>query len=79
MVHCVTEVYESDGLLGVYRGFMVSVDEIMFGSYDMLRPKDDSLLVNYLFAQSLITVSGFLEHPFDTVCRQLMKSNGPET
>ena len=85
LVHCITKVYKSDGLRGVYRGFLVSVAEIMFfrgcyfGFYDTLLPKDASLLVNYLVAQSVTTVSGFLAYPFDTVRRQMMmQSNVPE-
>ena len=78
LVDCLAKVYKIDGLPGLYRGYLVSVPEIMlfrgcyFGFYDTLRPKDASLFVNYLVAQSVTTMSGLIAYPFDTVRRRMM-------
>merc|ERR1712198_87830 len=76
--HCLTSIYKSDGLLGLYRGFSVSVQGIIiyraayFGFYDTAKgmlpdPKSAGILLSWAIAQCVTTVSGIISYPFDTV------------
>lgn len=70
----------ADGLVGLYRGFGVSVQGIIiyraayFGLYDTARdflpdPKNTAFVVSWAIAQSVTTVAGIVSYPFDTVRR----------
>ena len=60
---CIMKVFRSDGLMGLYRGFSVSVQGIIiyrasyFGFYDTIRasflpdPKNTSFLISFIIAQ----------------------------
>jgi solute carrier family 25 (adenine nucleotide translocator) protein 4/5/6/31 len=63
LTDCLVKVFKTDGPIGLYRGFVVSVQGIIiyrasyFGFYDTIRatlisnPKASSFLVNFLIAQ----------------------------
>lgn len=62
LVHCITKTLKSDGPIGLYRGFIVSVQGIIiyratyFGFFDTARdmlpdPKKTPLVVMWLIAQ----------------------------
>lgn len=62
MVDCIAKTFKSDGLMGLYRGFMVSVQGIIiyraayFGCFDTAKgmlpdPKNTPVLVSFLIAQ----------------------------
>lgn len=62
MVDCIVKTFKSDGLMGLYRGFMVSVQGIIiyraayFGCFDTAKgmlpdPKNTPVLISFLIAQ----------------------------
>jgi len=84
---CIGKIFKSDGLVGLYRGFGVSVQGIIiyrasyFGLYDTARdflpnPKETPFLVSWAIAQAVTTVSGIVSYPFDTVRRRMMMQSG---
>jgi len=85
--NCLAKTVKSDGITGLYRGFSVSVQGIIiyraayFGLYDTARgmlpdPKKTPLVVNWMIAQCVTTVSGIVSYPFDTVRRRMMMQSG---
>ena len=75
---CLTKIFKSDGLVGLYRGFGVSVQGIIiyraayFGFFDTAKgmlpdPKNTPLVISWMIAQAVTTVSGIISYPFDTV------------
>ena len=87
LANCLAKTFKSDGLVGLYRGFNVSVQGIIiyraayFGFYDTARgmlpdPKNTPLVVNWMIAQVVTTVSGIVSYPFDTVRRRMMMQSG---
>jgi len=84
---CLVKVFKSDGLMGLYRGFGVSVQGIIiyraayFGFFDTAKgmlpdPKATPLVVSWMIAQVVTTVSGIISYPFDTVRRRMMMQSG---
>lgn len=84
---CIGKIFKSDGLVGLYRGFGVSVQGIIiyraayFGFYDTARdmlpdPKNTPLVVSWAIAQTVTTISGIVSYPFDTVRRRMMMQSG---
>ncbi|KAF5923355.1 hypothetical protein HPG69_006524 [Diceros bicornis minor] len=80
---CIMKIAKSDGIVGLYRGFGVSVQGIIvyrasyFGAYDTVKgllpkPKETPFLVSFFIAQVVTTCSGILSYPFDTVRRRMM-------
>jgi len=87
LANCLAKTVKTDGLVGLYRGFNVSVQGIIiyraayFGFYDTARgmlpdPKKTPLVVNWMIAQVVTTVSGIVSYPFDTVRRRMMMQSG---
>ncbi|CAG0922846.1 unnamed protein product [Notodromas monacha] len=88
LIDCLAKNLKSDGLMGLYRGFGVSVQGIIiyrasyFGFFDTARhvlmpdPKNTSLLFKWFIAQIVTTVAGFTSYPFDTVRRRMMMQSG---
>jgi len=83
LVDCIKKTLKSDGAVGLYRGFSVSVQGIIiyraayFGCYDTARgslpdPKNSPFIVNFGIAQVVTICSGILSYPFDTVRRRMM-------
>ncbi|KAI0986141.1 hypothetical protein GJ496_010974 [Pomphorhynchus laevis] len=88
---CLTKIFKSDGILGLYRGFNISVIGIFvyrafyFGGYDagkMLmfgskeKADESNILIRFMFAQFITTSSETLAYPLDTVRRRLMMQSG---
>uniref|UniRef100_A0A1A9WA63 ADP/ATP translocase n=1 Tax=Glossina brevipalpis TaxID=37001 RepID=A0A1A9WA63_9MUSC len=84
---CIMKVYKSDGFVGLYRGFNVSVQGIIiyratyFGFYDTCRdylpnPKETPFYVSWAIAQVVTTIAGITSYPFDTVRRRMMMQSG---
>jgi len=83
---CLVKIFKADGLAGLYRGFGVSVQGIIiyraafFGFYDtakgMLPDKNSGLIISWMIAQTVTTVSGIISYPFDTVRRRMMMQSG---
>jgi len=76
----------SDGIGGLYRGFVISCVGIFiyrgmyFGLYDSLKPmligKDGSALLSFFLGWSVTIVSGIMSYPIDTVRRRMMMTSG---
>ncbi|XP_072759502.1 ADP,ATP carrier protein-like [Anoplolepis gracilipes] len=84
---CILKIFKSDGMLGLYRGFNVSVQGIIiyratyFGFYDTVRgtlpdPKSTPLYMNFIIAEIVTTLAGIVSYPFDTVRRRMMMQSG---
>lgn len=87
LANCLSKVFKSDGLGGLYRGFGVSVQGIIiyraafFGFYDTAKgilpdPKNTPLVVSWAIAQTVTTIAGIVSYPFDTVRRRMMMQSG---
>ncbi|CAH0546665.1 unnamed protein product [Brassicogethes aeneus] len=87
LVDCIAKTFKSDGLIGLYRGFNVSVQGIIiyraayFGCFDTAKgmlpdPKSTPFLVSFAIAQTVTTLSGIISYPFDTVRRRMMMQSG---
>jgi len=85
--NCLTKIFKSDGIGGLYRGFGVSVQGIIiyraayFGFYDTARgmlpdAKNTPLYISWAIAQVVTTVAGIVSYPFDTVRRRMMMQSG---
>jgi len=76
----------SDGVAGLYRGFVVSCAGIIvyrgayFGLYDTLKPlllgKDAGLASSFLLGYGVTVTAGLLSYPVDTIRRRMMMTSG---
>merc|ERR1712179_718791 len=76
----------SDGIQGLYRGFVISCVGIVvyrgfyFGLYDSLKPillgNDSSLLLSFALGYGVTVSSGLLSYPIDTIRRRMMMTSG---
>jgi len=78
----------SDGIAGLYRGFVPSVVGIVvyrglyFGCYDSLKPVvlvgplEGSFLASFLLGWGVTTGSGLASYPLDTIRRRMMMTSG---
>jgi len=83
---CVLKLYSGEGILGLYRGFVISVFGMFlyrafyFGGYDSLKGnlinKDTNFFVKWIFAQTITVFSGMCFYPLDTVRRRIMIESG---
>ncbi|KAI6228326.1 ADP/ATP translocase [Aphelenchoides besseyi] len=85
---CLVKIAKSDGPVGLYRGFFVSVQGIIiyraayFGMFDtakMMFTKDGKKLnffAAWAIAQVVTISSGVLSYPWDTVRRRMMMQSG---
>uniref|UniRef100_A0A1W7R9C9 ADP/ATP translocase n=1 Tax=Hadrurus spadix TaxID=141984 RepID=A0A1W7R9C9_9SCOR len=87
LFHCLAKIFKHDGIIGLYRGFNVSVQGIIiyraayFGFFDTAKgmlpnPKNTPILLSWLIAQTVTTVAGIMSYPFDTVRRRMMMQSG---
>jgi len=83
--NCLATIFKKDGIIGLYRGFAVSVQGIIiyraayFGTYDTIRdllPSKPGFFVSWGIAQVVTVCSGIVSYPFDTVRRRLMMMSG---
>jgi solute carrier family 25 (adenine nucleotide translocator) protein 4/5/6/31 len=78
----------SDGVAGLYRGFMPSVAGIVvyrglyFGMYDSLKPVvlvgplEGNFLASFALGWSVTTGAGIASYPLDTIRRRMMMTSG---
>jgi len=76
----------SDGIQGLYRGFVISCVGIIvyrgcyFGFYDSLKPillgDDGSLLMSFCLGYVVTVTSGLISYPVDTIRRRMMMTSG---
>lgn len=87
LIDCLKKTVKSDGVIGLYRGFMVSVQGIIiyratyFGFFDTAKgmlpdPKNTPFLISFAIAQCVTTIAGITSYPFDTVRRRMMMQSG---
>jgi solute carrier family 25 (adenine nucleotide translocator) protein 4/5/6/31 len=88
LVDCLAKVFKSDGPMGLYRGFGISVIGIIFyrGAYFGLFDTGNAMLFGegktqnffamWAFAQTTTTLAGIISYPLDTVRRRLMMQSG---
>lgn len=88
LVDCLQKIYKSDGPIGLYRGFVISVVGIIvyrasyFGMFDtgkVLLWKDHkkaNFFAMWAFAQAVTVSAGISSYPLDTVRRRLMMQSG---
>lgn len=85
---CLVKVFKSDGPLGLYRGFGISVLGIIayrgayFGLFDtgnailFSEGRTQNFFAMWAFAQFTTTLAGIISYPLDTVRRRLMMQSG---
>jgi solute carrier family 25 (mitochondrial adenine nucleotide translocator), member 4/5/6/31 len=77
----------SDGIVGLYRGFVISCVGIVvyrglyFGMYDSLKPQlpadiRDNFFANFGLGWLITTGAGLASYPIDTVRRRMMMTSG---
>jgi len=76
----------SDGIQGLYRGFVISCVGIVvyrgfyFGLYDSLKPillgDNANLMLSFLLGYTVTVSSGLLSYPIDTIRRRMMMTSG---
>ena len=89
--NCIQKILKTDGLIGFYRGFCISVTRmiiyrsIYFGVYDSIKHwafKDyhnANTFYLFLLAQFSTNLSSFLSYPLDTIRKRLMMMSGRKT
>jgi solute carrier family 25 (adenine nucleotide translocator) protein 4/5/6/31 len=88
LANCIMKICKADGLLGLYRGFSISVFGIIvyrgfyFGGYDWGKQyifkdfKNANPFALFIFAEVNTALSGFCSYPIDTVRRRMMMESG---
>jgi len=76
----------SDGVAGLYRGFVISCVGIIvyrgcyFGFYDTLKPmvlgEDSGLLLSFCLGYAVTVSAGLCSYPIDTIRRRMMMTSG---
>merc|ERR1711948_117679 len=75
----------SDGVAGLYRGFVISAVGIFiyrglyFGLYDSVKPllgEDPSFLFRFMLGYSVTVSAGLASYPIDTIRRRMMMTSG---
>merc|ERR1712142_1200717 len=86
LVDVYVKTIKSDGIAGLYRGFVISAVGIFiyrgmyFGLYDTLKPlllgKDAGVGISFLLGWAVTITSGLMSYPIDTVRRRMMMTSG---
>lgn len=87
LADCLVKIFKSDGPLGLYRGFGISVLGIIayrgayFGLFDtgnaiLFGGGQANFFAMWAFAQTTTTLAGIFSYPLDTVRRRLMMQSG---
>lgn len=77
----------SDGIAGLYRGFVISCVGIViyrglyFGIYDSVKPSlpasmSNNMLVSFLLGWTVTVGAGLASYPIDTIRRRMMMTSG---
>lgn len=86
LIDVYVKTLKSDGIVGLYRGFMVSCVGIVvyrgfyFGLYDSLQPMlpVDTFVVNFFLGWAVTIFAGLLSYPLDTIRRRMMMTSGAQ-
>nr|ALS04567.1 ADP,ATP carrier protein 3 [Pseudodiaptomus poplesia] len=86
LVDVYVKTLKSDGIVGLYRGFVISAVGIFiyrgmyFGLYDTLKPMllgaDAGVTMSFLLGWAVTITSGLMSYPIDTVRRRMMMTSG---
>jgi len=86
MIDVYAKTIKSDGIQGLYRGFVISCVGIVvyrgcyFGFYDTLKPivlgEDAGLMVSFALGYIVTISSGLISYPIDTIRRRMMMTSG---
>ena len=86
LVDCYKKTIASDGIAGLYRGFVISCVGIFiyrgmyFGLYDTLKPiilkPDSGFLLSFCLGYVVTVVAGLMSYPIDTIRRRMMMTSG---
>lgn len=87
LIDCYKKTLASDGIVGLYRGFVISCVGIViyrglyFGMYDSIKPilpgnLRDSLAVNFAVGWVVTIAAGLASYPIDTIRRRMMMTSG---
>jgi solute carrier family 25 (adenine nucleotide translocator) protein 4/5/6/31 len=86
MIDVYVKTIKSDGLVGLYRGFVISCVGIFiyrgmyFGLYDSLKPillgDSNSVVLSFLLGWGVTITAGLMSYPIDTIRRRMMMTSG---
>lgn len=86
LVDVYVKTLKSDGIVGLYRGFVISCITtaiyrgLYFGLYDSLKPillgENASLFVSFILGYSVTVCCGLFTYPLDTIRRRMMMTSG---
>merc|ERR1712179_180503 len=86
MVDVYKKTIASDGIAGLYRGFVISCFGIViyrgcyFGMYDTLKPiligDEGSFILSFILGYIITISAGLLSYPVDTIRRRMMMTSG---
>jgi len=86
LIDVYTKTIKSDGIQGLYRGFVISCVGIVvyrgfyFGLYDSLKPillgDNSNLFMSFILGYVVTVSSGLLSYPIDTIRRRMMMTSG---
>lgn len=87
LIDCYKKTIQSDGVAGLYRGFVISCVGIVvyrglyFGLYDSIKPllpasMKDSFISSFILGWGVTVTSGLASYPIDTIRRRMMMTSG---
>jgi len=86
LIDVYVKTLKSDGIQGLYRGFVISAVGIFiyrgmyFGLFDTLKPilvgKDGSVFASFILGWAVTVTAGLMSYPIDTIRRRMMMTSG---
>lgn len=86
MIDVYVKTIKSDGVQGLYRGFVISCVGIFiyrgmyFGLYDSIKPillgDNASVFLSFILGWVITVTAGLMSYPIDTVRRRMMMTSG---
>lgn len=86
LIDVYSKTFKSDGVAGLYRGFVISCFGIIvyrgfyFGLYDTLKPiflgEDAGVTISFLLGYGVTVTAGLISYPIDTIRRRMMMTSG---
>jgi solute carrier family 25 (adenine nucleotide translocator) protein 4/5/6/31 len=86
LIDVYSKTLKSDGIVGLYRGFVISCVGIIvyrgcyFGFYDTLKPiflgENAGIALSFALGYGVTVTSGLISYPIDTIRRRMMMTSG---
>merc|ERR1719228_256508 len=86
LIDCYKKTIASDGIAGLYRGFIISCVGIFiyrgmyFGLYDSIKPivlgDNASVFLSFILGWIVTVTAGLMSYPIDTIRRRMMMTSG---